>query len=123
MNIVLMLPGLAFAGAFLILGHAIATRSLLGAFGDLLAAAVWLVPWGILAGCLVLLLLILGGMSDRFRWLAALCVATLAICSTVVVLALSSGRTPISLGQLMFFAPAFVSASVGLWLAVTELQR
>jgi len=119
LSIVLVLPGVALASAFVILGHAIATQSLLGFLGELLAVALWLVPWGLLAACAALLALVLGGLSARFRWLAALCVAILAIGSSVVVFALTA-HAGFSTGQLWFFVPAVISASVGLWLAVTE---
>jgi hypothetical protein len=122
LSVILVLPGVALAGAFSILGHAIATQSLLGFLGELLTVVLWLVPWGLLAVCVALLALILCGLSARFRWLAALCLVTLAIGSSVVVLILTS-HSGFSAGQLWFFAPAVVSASVGLWLTVTEFPR
>lgn len=122
LSLILVLPSVALAGAFAILGHAIATQSLLGFLGELLAAALWLIPWGLLATGAVLLALVLGGMSTRFRWLAALCIVALAIGSTVVVLALTA-HSGFSTEQLWFFAPAVVSTSVALWLTVIEFPR
>ena len=119
LSIILVLPSVALASAFIILGHAIATQSLLGFLGELLAVALWLVPWGLLVALSALLALVVGGLSARFRWLAALCVATLAIGSSVVAFVLTA-HAGFSAGQLWFFVPAVVSASVGLWLAVTE---
>jgi len=122
LSVILVLPGVALAGAFSILGHAIATQSLLGFLGDLLAAVLWLVPWGLLTACVALLALVLAGLSVRFRWLAASCVVALAVGSSVVVLTLTA-HSGFSLGQLWFFVPAVVSASVGLWLTITEFPR
>jgi hypothetical protein len=122
LSVILVLPGVALAGAFSILGHAIATGSLLGFLGDLLAAVLWLVPWGLLAACVALLTLVLAGLSTRFRWLAALCVVALAAGSSVVVLILTA-HSGFSAGELWFFVPAVVSACVGLWLTVTEFPR
>jgi hypothetical protein len=122
LSVILVLPGVALAGAFAILDHAIATQSLLGFLGELLTVVLWLVPWGLLAACVALLALVLGGFSARFRWAAALCVVALAVGSTVAVLMLTA-HSSFSAGQLWFFVPAVVSASVGLWLAVTEIPR
>ena len=122
LSIVLVLPSVALASAFAILSHAIATGSLLGFLGDLLAVALWLVPWGLLAVLGGLLGLVLGGLSVRFRWFAALCVAILAIGSSVVVFTLTA-HAGFSPEQLWFFVPAIISASVGLWLSVTEFPR
>jgi hypothetical protein len=119
LSIFLTLPSVALAGLVSILGHAIAKQSLLGFFGDLLDVVAWLIPWGLLAILVALLLLILGGLSIRFRWLAALCVAILAIGSTVVVLVLTDPSS-YSTDQLPFFLPAVISASLAGWLAVTE---
>ena len=83
----------------------------------------WLFPWGLLAGCALLLALIVAGLSARFSWLAALCVAALAVGSAAVVLALTAAHSNFSYAQLWFFVPALVSASVGIWLAVTDGPR
>jgi hypothetical protein len=123
LSIVLVLPGVALAGAFLILGHAIAAGSLFGFLAQLLAVFLWLIPWGLLATLVALLALVIGGLSERYRWLAALCVAALAVLSTTVVLALTMANSNFSPGQLWFFLPAAVSAAVGAWLAVSEWPR
>jgi hypothetical protein len=122
LSVILVLPGVALAGFVTILGHAIATQSLLGFFGDLLAVLMWLVPWGLLVFFGTLLALVLGALSTRFRWLAALCVAVLAIASTVVVLALTA-HASFSIEEFWFFVPAIISALIALWLVVTEFPR
>jgi len=122
-SLVLALPGVALAAAFLVLGRAIATQTLLGFFRALLDTAAWLLPWGLLACFVALVLLVAGGLSSRFRWLASSCVAVLAIGSSIVVLVLTSTHNNFSPGQLSFFAPAMISASVSIWLAVREWPR
>jgi hypothetical protein len=122
-SLVLALPGIALAAALLILGHAIATHTLLGFFKALLDTAAWLLPWGLLACSIAFVMLVAGGLSARFRWLASSCVAVLAIGSSVVVLVLTSTHNGFSSGQLVFFVPAVISASVSIWLAVREWPR
>ena len=123
LSLVLALPGIALAAAFLILGNAIAAHSLLGFLGALLDTFVWLFPWGLLIGTAVFLALAIGGVMARFRWLASASVAVLAIGSSLVVLVLDVTHGNFSPGQLTFFLPALVSASVSLWLAASEWPR
>jgi hypothetical protein len=123
LSIILVLPGIVLACAFIILGRAIATKSLLGLFGQLLTDAVWLIPWGVLAACAAVLLVALGGFFVQTRWLAGLCVAILGIGSIVIVLVLAISHSHISLGQLLFFVPAGVASGIGLWFAVVERPR
>ena len=118
MSLALALPGVALAAAFAVLGAAISTRSWAGFFGVLLETAAWLLPWGLLACTGLLLALLLGGLTPRFRWFASLCVAALAIGSSVVVLWL--GADGLSPGQWGFFVPAAISVSISIWIAARE---
>ena len=118
LSLALALPGVALAAAFAVLGAGISTRSWLGFFGVLLDTAAWLLPWGLLACTGVLLALLLGGLTPRFRWLASLCVAALAIGSSLVVLWLSADN--FSAGQWGFFVPAAVSVAISAWIAAHE---
>jgi len=120
-GVLCLLPSVLLASAFLALGHAIAAGTLLGFFEQLLVMAIWLMPWGLLAGFAVFLALLSAGFSQRLRWLAGSCVAAFAIGSVAVILALDS--QPLSSDQLTFFVPALVSTSIGLWLAVSEGPR
>jgi len=120
LSIILVLPSVILASAFIILGRAIATQSLLGVFGQLLADAVWLIPWGLLAACTAVLLVALGGFFVQTRRLAGLCVAILGIGSIVVLIVLTSSRSNASLDELPFFIPAVVASCIGLWLAFIE---
>ena len=122
-SVILVLPNVGLAAAFLVFGHAIATRSLAGFFGVLLDTAAWLLPWGLLAILVALLVLLLGGLTVRFRLLASSCVAALAVGSAAVVFVVTSGHDSFSPGQLVFFLPALVFAFIGLWLADRERLR
>jgi len=122
-SILLVLPGVALAAAFLVLGHAIATASLFGFFGELLEVALWLIPWGILAAIAAMIALVSSGFSVRLRWFGALCVAAIAIGSSAVVFTLSARHDNFSAGQLLFFLPALIAAWIGFWLAATERPR
>lgn len=120
--ILLALPGIVLAAAFLALGQAIAAQSLPGFFGVLLELFVWLVPWGLLACVLAFLMLVLAGFSARLRPLAAACIALLAVASSLVLLALTTRHGNFAPGQLAFFVPALAAAAIGTWLAVSELR-
>jgi len=120
LSLALALPGIALAAAFLILGNAIAARSLFGFLGVLLDTFLWLFPWGVLALVAAFVVLLVGGVTARFRWLASACVATLAIGSSLVVLWLDVAHGNFSPGQSLFFVPGLISASVGIWLAMRE---
>jgi len=122
-NVVLVLPAVALAAAFLLCGTAVAAGSWLGFFGVLLDTAAWLLPWGLLVSFISLLLLVLGGLTARFRLLAAVSVAVLAAASATVVLAMVFAHGNFSVGQFLFFAPALISASLGIWLAASERRR
>lgn len=121
-SILLALPGIALAGLFLILGHAIATHSLPGFFGELLAAALWLIPWGIITIAVVLLALVLGGLSSRLRPIAAASVALVTIASNAVLLFMLT-RNDADPEQFTFFAPAVIATGLSVWLALTEPRR
>lgn len=123
LSLVLAIPGVGLAAAFLVLGSAISSKSLLGFLDVLLETAAWLLPWGLLACFMVLIALVIGGLSTRFRWLASSCVAILAIGSSIVVLTLTTVHHNFSPEQLYFFVPAIVSASLSIWLAVREWPR
>jgi hypothetical protein len=94
-----------------------------GFFGALLEMAVWLIPWGLLAGLAASVVLVIAGVTARFRWLASACVAILAIGSSIVVLVVTTAHDNFSPGQFVFFIPAAISAFLGIWLAAREWPR
>jgi hypothetical protein len=120
LSLALALPGIGLAVAFLILGDAIAARSLPGFLGVLLDTFLWLFPWGLLACMAAFVALVIGGVSARCRWLSSMCVAALAIGSSLVVLTIEVAHDNFSPGQLVFFTPALVSACVSIWLVASE---
>jgi hypothetical protein len=122
-SIVLVLPVFVLALAFAVLGHAISAGSLWGFFDQLLADAVWLVPWGILAIGAGWLVVAIGGMFAGTRWLAGLFVAVVGVGSTALAVVLTIGHSNADAGQLPFYVPGLVAASIGAWLALTERPR
>ena len=115
LSVALVLPSVALAYLFIVLGRAIATHSLLGIFGELLAGAVWLIP-----ATAVVVAVAIAGISARSRWLAGLCVGAFGIASMAIILAMSAGDSEIASGQIAFFAPGLVASAIGFWLAVSE---
>ena len=122
-NVVLVLPAVALAAAFLVFGTAVAAGSWLGFFGVQLDTAAWLLPRGPLVSFISLLLLVLGGLTARFHLLASVSVAVLAAASATIVFAMVFAHGNFSAGQFLFFAPALISASLGIWLAASERRR
>ena len=123
LNVLLALPVVVLAAAFLLFGHAVSTQSWTGFFGVLLDTFVWLLPCGLLACFALLVVLVGGGLTRRFRWLASLCVALLATGSTIVVLATIQTHENFSPDELWFFAPSLACAAFCLWLATREKRR
>lgn len=123
LSLVLALPGIALAVAFLILGNAIAAGSFFGFLGALLDTFLWLFPWGLLGCMAAFVALVIAGVMARTRWLAGACVAALAVGSSIIVLSLDAGHGNFSPGQLAFFAPGLASAGIASWLAVREWPR
>ena len=119
-SLLLVLPGLALALAFVILGRVIAAGSLLGMLDQVLTAAIWLVPWGLLAIFASLLAVAIGGLFVRTRWLAGLCVALLAVGSTLLLLVVTVGNGNFSADQVPFLGPGVIAGCIGTWLALRE---
>jgi len=113
-----ILPYAVLATGFVLLGHAIASGSLLGFFESLLYKAVWLLSWKGLALAGTVIVVATLGFSIRSRWLGAACVAFVAATSVIVALAL--GTNELDFGHLLFLAPC-IGAGIGAgWLAETE---
>ena len=120
-SIVLVLPGVALAVAFIVLGRAIAAQSLVGLLFQLLSDALWIVPWGLLAACTGIVAVAIAGLRSRTRWIAGLCVALLGIGSTLVLVGL--GAQQVSADSVLFLLPGAAGACIGLWFAWTERPR
>ena len=117
-SVALMLPNLVLASAFLLLGHAIGGRTLLGFFDRLITEAAWMMPWGLIAAGAGIIAMLGGGLFVQTRLVAAIAVAALSMMSVVVLIFLQSG--PMSAGQWLFLAPGIVSIAIGAWLIVVE---
>lgn len=120
LSIFLVLPSVLLAAAFVILGRAIAAQSLPGILLQLLADALFVFPWGLLAALVTLLLIASGGFFAQTRRAAGLFVALLGIGSFVVVLATILGHSRISVDDLPFFIPGIVATCLGLWIALGD---
>jgi hypothetical protein len=117
-SIILLSPSLVFAIAFVWISHATAQKSLIDFFLQLLEDTSILMTWGLLVFVISLVLIAGAGFSARFRWLAGLVVALLAIISAVLLVSL--GSSPVTSSNVLFFVPGFLSLCIGAWLAFTE---
>lgn len=117
-SILLLLPNLALAAGFLLLGHAIGGATILAFFGRLLSDALTLMTWGVFAIGAVFLVILVGGFFAQTRWLAASCVALLSVVSLLALIVLGSG--PYSFGQWLFLLPGAASLCISGWLASAD---
>jgi hypothetical protein len=115
-----LLPYVLLATGFILLGHVLLGGTLLSLFDALLAAALWLIPWGLLSFAAAVLALLTLGLSDRLRWLGGLCLSLIACGCTATILLMSSA--PIEPGQLLFMLPCIMIVIFGGWLAYAELR-
>ena len=115
-----LLPYLALAAWFLILGDAIAGGSLASFFTALLGHALWLFPWGLLGIAAGIVGIVALGMIDGLRWLGGLCLFVLAGGCLLVVI--SGSSTALGTGELLFLLPCFAILIFGGWLASVELR-
>ena len=123
LSVALVLPVVALASAFIILGRAIATGSLLGILDQLLTDALWIFPWGLLATFAVLIIITLGGLFSRTRWLAGLCVAILGVGGTATVMVLTAAHSRLSLGDLPILVPGVIASCIGAWFAWNDRRH
>ena len=115
-----LLPYLALAAWFLILGDAIAGGSLVSFLATLLAHALWLMPWGLLGLTAGIIGLAALGMIESVRWLGGLCLFVLAGSCLFIVIA--GNPSAVGPGELLFLLPCFAIGIFGAWLALAELR-
>jgi hypothetical protein len=115
---VVLLPYVLLATGFILFGHILSGGTLLSLFDALLTAALWLIPWGVLALAIAFLALLALGLSDRLRWLGGLCLSAIACGCTATILLLST--TAIEPGQVLFMLPCMMIVVLGAWLAYAE---
>src|ERR1700686_846005 len=117
---IMLLPYIALALWFLILGDAIAGGSLALFLDALLSQAAWMTPWapiGIATGIVAVAAL---GLTDGLRWLGGLCFLVLATVCLVVFFVAS--KSAIGFGEMLFLLPYFAVLVFGGWLAVVEFD-
>ena len=115
-----LLPYLALAAWFLILGDAIAGGSLASIFTTLLSHALWLIPWGLLGFAAGIVGVAALGMIEGVRWLGGLCLFLLAGSCLFIVIA--GNPSAVGPGELLFLLPCFAVLIFGGWLALAELR-
>jgi hypothetical protein len=117
---IILLPYLALAVWFLILGDAIASGSLASFLTTLLSHALWLMPWGLLGFTVGIVIVAALGMIEGMRWLGGLCLFVLAGSCLVIVIA--GNPSAIGPGELLFLLPCFATLIFAIWLMVEELR-
>ena len=118
LGLLILIPYLLLAIAFLLLGQVIASKGWLSFFGTLLAQFTWMFPWGILAFVGVIGIVAALGLSARSRMVGALCLCLLAAASLGVIVLLTSSS--IGVGELTFLLPCILVLAYGTWAAVVD---
>ncbi len=112
--VLVVLPYVALAYAFAVLGQAIASGSLLGILDTLLQHFVWMIPWGLLATAAAIIAIIVLGVMPSLRWLGALCLGIIAAVSLAIILLVAS--SPLDPGGLLFLLPCVGVLVYEVWL-------
>jgi hypothetical protein len=120
LSVILLLPSLVLACAFVIFGHTLAATGFWDFIDRLLTDVTWTVPAVVVGLLLTTLMLSIAGAYERLRWIAGIAVALLAIVSAAVLIGLSGA--PRLLDAWTFFMPGFVSLAIGAWLATDKLK-
>jgi hypothetical protein len=110
-----LVPYVALALGFALLGHAIAAGSLPAMFLRVIDQAAWLVPWGLLAIVAGLFGVAVLGLIVRMRRVAGLCVALIGAGCLLLILLFPT--TAPGVGELAFLAPCMAATGFGAWLA------
>ena len=116
---ILVVPYLALAGFFLLIGEVARTKGLVALVALLdvsLEHALWILGWGIYLLPLLWLILAASGAVPRFQRAAALVLGLLASGSLVTIVTLES--SPIELGHVLFLGPCLGVVAVSIWLYV-----
>ena len=114
-----VLPYALPAAGLVLLGQAISGDTLL-AFFQVLTAAVWPVPGGMLASALACIVLLVPGVSERWRRLGASCLCLVALASLVVIVYLAIPA--LDLPQLLLILPCALVVEFGGWLALSGFR-
>ena len=115
-----VLPYALPAAGLVLLGQAISGDTQFAFFYLLLTAAVWLVPWRMLATALACIVLLVPGVSERWRRLGASCLCLVALASLVVIVYLAIPALDLPL--LLFILPCTLVVVFGGWLALSGFR-
>ena len=118
LSVLLLLPYLVLACVFLLIGRLAASTGLFGILGTLLDQFIWIVPWGLLAFVVAVLVLIGLGFGARTLWFAGLAVGLLGTASLLVILLLPGGG--IESDQWLFLLPCAIALGLGFWICLAE---
>jgi hypothetical protein len=114
----MLLPYIALAIGFVLLGQVAASKSLPSLFATLLAQALWLMPWGLIGLAAVICVVAALGISTRLRWLGGWCLCAIAAACLLVIIVMPTA--PMSFGQWLFVAPCGLVLLFGAWLGRAE---
>jgi len=115
---VVLLPYIALAAGFLLLGQAISRGSLLSILDALLSQFLWIVPWGAIGMAVAIFLVAALGLSPGSRWLGGACLFVIAAACLVIIVVMPTA--PMSPGQWLFLLPCALVLLFGGWLCRVE---
>ncbi|WP_326540882.1 hypothetical protein [Pseudorhodoferax sp.] len=118
---IVVLPYLGLAALFLLIAEAAETRGLASLLDLALFHADWMVRWGIYLLPLLWVGLVAMGFMPRLQRTGTLCLALLAACSVVLILALHAPR--MGTGELVFVLPGVAVAVANTWLFLRPRRR
>lgn len=110
----LVLPYIALAASFLLIGEVARARGLAAIFDIVFHHFSWIVRWGIYGFALLWLALVVMGFFGQFQRFTALCLFLLAAASSSIIILLSSSK--IEFGHVLFLVPCFAVAATSAWL-------
>lgn len=119
--LIVLLPYLALAAGFLVLGAAIAGGTLAAFFATLLAVAVWMIPWGLLGGAIAFVALLALAASERHRWIGAACLCAGAAVSLTVIVVMPGDS--LDGGQLLFLLPGAIAGVAAGSVAASDFRQ
>lgn len=111
---VLVLPYVALAAMFLLIGEAARTKGPFELLDVAALHALWILQWGIFAVPAAWLVLASAGCFPPTRRPGAAVLALLALGSFATIVTLQ--QTPLDAGQWLFLAPCVVVAAASAWL-------
>jgi hypothetical protein len=108
-----VVPYVILAIGFVLLGHSIASGSLLSLFDRLLNHFLWIVPWGLIGFACAMLLVAVLGVVPGFRRIGALCLFALAGASLAIIL--FTNPSPPDASQMLFLLPCICVLVLAAW--------